>query len=150
MPRWNKKAWEGLYGNNPPDIEIKSKKRINFSKTTEKKEAIIYYQWAQSIPLLADLLIHIANERECSSIQGHLLKLQGVKAGVSDYFLPLPIGKYHGMWLELKRDKDGIVSDLQNLWLQRMAKLGFKTFIAYGSHHAIQLTKEYLGEQKNV
>jgi hypothetical protein len=77
-----------------------------------------------------------------------MFKLMGVKAGVSDYFLPLARGKYHGFWLELKRDKAARATDTQRHWLEKMKAQGYQAVLAYGHQDAIRLTKEYLGELK--
>ncbi len=42
-------------------------------------------------PELEEDFHHFANERKCSPMQGNLLKRMGVKKGVSDFFLALPL-----------------------------------------------------------
>lgn len=110
---------------------------------TEKREAKTLMQWARYVPILDELLLHIANERHCSAFQGYELKLQGVKAGVSDYFLPLPRGQFHGMWLELKTTT-GRLQPLQDYWLAKMRTTGYSGQVAYGAIDAIDKIKGYL------
>lgn len=53
-------------------------------------------------PELEKDLHHFANERKCSAQTGRLLKRMGVKKGVSDFFLAVPMNKKSGLWIELK------------------------------------------------
>lgn len=117
-------------------------------RTTEQREALKLMQWARYVPILNELLFHVANERHCTPQQGHMFKCLGVKAGVSDYILPLPRGRYHGMFLELKRDRTGRLTPEQKIWLEKMRITGYHAVVAYGAEEAIQYFKEYL-EIKN-
>ena len=73
------------------------------------------------------------------------LKAEGVRAGVSDLFLAVPRGKYHGCWLEMK-STEGRLQDVQHDFLAEMIKLGYAGRIGYGADDAIRQLKEYLGE----
>lgn len=71
---------------------------------------------------------------------------QGFIKGISDYFLCVPIGKYHGMWLELK-DKGKTfkaVSDYQNWWIGDMKIAGYHAAIGYGFDDARVKIEDYL------
>ena len=73
------------------------------------------------------------------------LKREGVKAGVSDLFLPVPKGEFHGLWIEMK-SKKGRPTKAQKKWLKDMKELGYQTAICYGAEEAIEVLKEYLKE----
>lgn len=109
----------------------------------ERKEAQIYYGWACTVPILEELLFHIGNERHTTPWEGHQLKLEGVRAGVSDYFLPLPRGKYCGLWIELKTIH-GKLQPNQKYWLAKMRACGYAACVAYGAPQAIEFTQRYL------
>ncbi len=113
-------------------------------KTTEDREAMAYTKWCMLTPVLRDLVLHIANERACSAQQGYKLKMMGVRRGVSDYFVPLPRGKYHGLWIELKKDKTCKPTFEQEVWLARMRVNDYAAFVAHGADQAIKLTKAYI------
>jgi hypothetical protein len=68
----------------------------------------------------------------------------GVKSGVPDLFLPVPRGKYHGLWIEMKRTEDGKVSENQKWWIGALNKLGYRAEVCYGAEQAIKLLTEYL------
>lgn len=94
-------------------------------------------------PALADDLHHFANERRCSIQQGRLLKRMGVKKGVSDLFLALGCGPFHGMWLELKVGK-GLPSKEQIDFITRKRERGYYAVVANGEDEAKNAFLDYL------
>ncbi len=109
-------------------------------------------------PQLADDLHHFANERRCSVQQGRLLKRMGVKRGVADFFLAIPMNGYAGLWIELKVGK-GKLSVEQSEFLARKNERGYIATACWGFEAAIETIKAYLkvfntnsmqDEQKNL
>lgn len=94
-------------------------------------------------PELADDFHHFANERRCSVQQGRILKRMGVKKGVSDFFLAVPCGDYHGLWIELKVGK-GKLSIEQSEFLCRKNERGYIATAAWGFDAAKELILTYL------
>jgi hypothetical protein len=76
------------------------------------------------------------------------LKAEGVKAGVPDLFLSLPSGKYHGLYIEMKRREGGTVSREQKKMLERLSSAGYMTVVAKGADEALSAVKEYLEVRK--
>ena len=75
------------------------------------------------------------------------MKRMGVRAGVSDYFLPVPRGGYHGLWVELKPDVKGYypsVSEEQRKWRDKMREQGYAAYIIKGWEFAICVMLDYL------
>jgi hypothetical protein len=72
------------------------------------------------------------------------MKAQGLKTGVSDIVIALPVGRWPGAYLELKRNAKSKVSDAQRNWLTLMARAGYYTGIAPGFESAVEHTKTYL------
>lgn len=60
------------------------------------------------------------------------LKNQGLRPGVSDICIALPIGKYHGAYIETKRSTKEHPSVDQAAWLLRMDSAGYFTGVAGG------------------
>jgi hypothetical protein len=73
------------------------------------------------------------------------LKRQGFKVGVSDIVIPYPTVAYHGLFIELKRDKNSKVSDDQLDWQKMMRRLDYKSEIVVGWDAAVAVIREYLG-----
>lgn len=72
------------------------------------------------------------------------LKKQGFKTGVSDIVIPVPTVAYHGLFIEMKRDKSSPVSDDQIDWRDRMRRLDYRAEIAVGFDAAKVIVEDYL------
>jgi hypothetical protein len=94
------------------------------------------------------LLFAIPNGKAASSIREAVnAKRTGLKRGVPDMFLPVAVGGWHGLFVELKRD-GGTRSDLkpeQVDWLQRLQAAGYQTAVAFGWREAVAEIAGYLG-----
>ena len=55
---------------------------------------------------------------------------------------------YHGLYIELKRQKGGTVSETQKSWITALAGQGYKAVVCKGAEEAIGTIKNYLGERK--
>jgi VRR-NUC domain len=78
------------------------------------------------------------------------LKRMGVSAGFPDIEIPLPIpGLYHGLYIELKRQKGGFLSDAQLDWLKYLNGQGYHAVRANGFEEAKQVVLDYLALMKN-
>lgn len=99
---------------------------------------------------LSDLLIMIPNgavlagDARQRAMQMAKMKRMGFRKGVADYILPIPRGKYPGLFLELKRRSGGIVSDEQALFKLDMDVLGWATAICKGWEEAKDKINQYL------
>lgn len=67
----------------------------------------------------------------------------GVKKGVSDFFLAIPIDGYAGFWLELKVGKNK-VTDEQAAFLKRKTERGYQCATCWGFEAAKELILIYL------
>lgn len=120
-----------------------------------KKEAIEQSQlmkWAcfeaGKYPELT-LLFHIPNGGSRNKIEAANLKKQGVKAGVPDLCLPVPKGKYHGLFIEMKAGKNK-ATEKQKEWLNNLRKQGYCTALCYGFEEACDVILKYLKGEKFV
>lgn len=114
---------------------------------TEAEEQIALFQWAEfakaQYPELA-LLFHVPNGGSRNRIEAARLKGQGVKPGVPDICLPVPRGRYHGLYIELKRQRGGKISSLQKIWLTALAGQGYKCLVCFGADEAEREITNYL------
>lgn len=114
-------------------------------KHQEDYEQKLIFEWAAYYPVL-HWLHAIPNGGKREPREAARLKAQGVKAGVSDIFLPLPMSGYHGLYVEVKRRKqDGTskVSKKQKLFHVDMIAQGYRCEVCYGANEAIDIIKEY-------
>ena len=71
---------------------------------------------------------------------------EGVMSGVPDLVIPEPRGKYHGLYIEMKRVRGSRVSEDQVRWGEALKERGYAFHIAYGADEAIDLICTYLKE----
>jgi len=114
---------------------------------TESQEQRAVMQWAEvckgMCPELA-LLVHIPNGGLRDPIVAVKLKREGVKKGFPDLFLPVPRGQYHGLMIELKRVKGGVVKPEQKQWLDHLNAQGYRAVVCKGADEAIKEIENYL------
>ena len=115
---------------------------------TEAEEQTALFAWAEwnktQYPELT-LMYHVPNGGSRNTAEARRLKAQGVKPGVPDICLPVPRGKYHGLYIELKRQRGGKISSLQKIWLTALAGQGYKCLVCFGAEDAEWEIVKYLG-----
>ena len=117
------------------------------AQPTEEQEQRVVMQWRDLMmgryPCLR-LLIHIPNGGLRSKSEAVRFRLLGVRAGVSDLFLPVARHDYHGLWIEMKRQKGGKLSKEQKEWLDEMTEQGFLAVRCDGAKEAIEVLEGYV------
>lgn len=125
------------------------------SRHIEDGEQVALMSWARryrivigigSGQLLSEYLYAIPNGGRRGKVEAARLKAAGVKAGVSDLHLPLPRGRFHGLWIELKAPKPhpSSTSTEQRAWLKRMREAGHRAEVCFGAADAIAAIQDYL------
>lgn len=94
---------------------------------------------------VGDYFAHVANGGGRTRAEGGAFKAQGVRAGWPDYILDLPVGRFHGMRLELKRDDGAKPTPEQLDILARLEKAGYYCAVAWGFDEAKRSINRYLG-----
>jgi hypothetical protein len=123
---------------------------------TESQEQITVIDWAKAnegyFPQLKRLLailnggsrsFRIDKKGRRYSIEGQRLKREGVRSGVPDLFLPIPIGGSHGLWIEMKTET-GKLSEDQIDWIRALEQSGFTVRLGRGADHTISIIQNYL------
>lgn len=113
----------------------------------EQIAQIQLFDWIRSRADLSPFCLHVGNERRCSPQHGRILKRMGIRAGVSDVFIGISRGKWHGMWLELKVG-DNKPSKAQQQFMQDMRSQGYHCLWATGYPEARLLIEDYLALEK--
>ena len=120
---------------------------------TERQEQRALVKWLNLHPQLKDFFCKNNNEGKRTEAQTWNLKLEGLRPGVSDLFIPYPsrTGKYSGLWLEVKRDMHYPPSAhkatswmLQEEWIARMKSVGFAGEFCYGWIDGKNIIESYL------
>ena len=85
-----------------------------------------------------------ANGGSRNYLEAAKLKRMGVSPGFPDIFIPIPSGPYHGLLIELKREKGGKASDAQIGWLTYLRDKGYYAEISHGFEEAKEIVLHYL------
>lgn len=117
---------------------------------TEAEEQIALFEWAtlQSgrFPELA-LLYHVPNGGSRNKIEAARLRAQGVKSGVPDLCLPVARGANHGLYIELKRQRGGRISEEQVRWINGLLEQGYAAAVCKGWQEAASVIIGYLRQK---
>ena len=110
-------------------------------KSNEAMEqcCVIRYCEYKNIPVY-----HIPNGGKRNAAEAAHLKEQGVKPGVPDLCFPVPKGKYHGMYIEMKDGKNKTTQP-QDEWLELLSENGYMTAVCYGFDEAKAVIDKYFG-----
>ena len=74
---------------------------------------------------------------------GQAPETAGVKRGVPDLCLPVPSGRYHGLFLELKTSTGRATSE-QKWWVERLNAAGYFAEVCHGWESAVRVLEWYL------
>jgi len=118
---------------------------------SEDQEQKLLVQWSRykffsGHKRLSDYLIAIPNGGSRHLLEAINLKRQGVKAGVPDIFIYIPNKQYHGLFIEMKRKRNFIVSEHQKETIERLVSIGYCARIAKGFEQAKEIIEDYLSQ----
>jgi hypothetical protein len=127
-----------------PLIKPRTKKPIKHTETNYQQQVV---EWARLAHMSGkypnlDLLHCSLNGVKLSALQATKSKQQGMLSGVPDLFLPVPIGGYHGLFIEMKSEK-GRLSTNQTWFLSKVELLGYKIAVCYSANEAIKTIENY-------
>lgn len=128
------------------DKEKGNKQADKIHKTPlEEEEQREFADWLDEKGVL---WFHIPNERKSTALTLYELERQGLKKGVPDNFIAEPRGKYHGLFIELKRAKKSLSRKTteQKKWVNSLNEKGYKSVFCYGAEEAKRETLKYLEE----
>lgn len=72
------------------------------------------------------------------------LKAEGVKSGISDMFVPIPVGGFHGMYIEMKAGKNTLSAN-QREFAEFVKCNRYNFLAAWSSFEALSGIEAYLG-----
>lgn len=97
-------------------------------------DAVPQLKWVHAVP----------NGGERTDIQGAMLKAEGVKRGVSDIFVPIPVRGKAGLFIEMKPEKGGVHKPEQIAFVNDMRLMGYSAHFAHGWLEARDILKNYM------
>jgi len=128
---------------------MKTAVKLFANPKTEAQHQINVMRWSMTVrdryPELA-LLFHIPNGGSRDLREAAHMKEQGVKPGVPDLCLPVPRGKYHGLYVEMKTPS-GRQSQDQKWWAKKLREQGYFVALARGWGSAVHVIEWYLNQE---
>lgn len=111
----------------------------------EQQNQIAYFKWvrSQNDPRFKWIHASMNGVPATGPASAGIRKASGQTKGIADIFIPVPVGPWHGCWIELKATH-GSVSKEQKEFLADMASAGFRAHLAYGWDEAREITLAYL------
>lgn len=119
-------------------MQNKNVTRENHSEDWHQKQLI---QWARKYPW-SQLLYHIPNETIGGIKWVTRNRQMGCKKGAPDLCLPVPMGKYHGLYIEMKNER-GRLSQEQKKWMKALSDMGYLAVCCRGWEKAKEVLLEY-------
>lgn len=113
------------------------------SEATEQETVIQWCGWHEGKHPELKLIFHIPNGGSRNTIEAANLKRQGVKAGVPDLCLPVPMNGFHGLYIEMKYGKNKS-TEKQEKWQKALREQGYYVAVCYGAEEAERLIASYL------
>lgn len=113
---------------------------MNHKETAEQMKVIA---WCELKGYPYNLIYATENERKTTPQAGVRRKQMGVKAAVSDLFLPFPNLQYHGFYIEMK-SKTGKPTEKQIKFLKCSKQQGYATAMCYSANEAISKLEQYV------
>ena len=120
---------------------------------SEATEQTWLFEWIAQMAYLRwpelELAFHIPNGGSRNKIEAARLKAQGVKAGVPDIFVSVPRGGYHGLYIEMKRQRGGKMREGQKDMIPKLRAQGYRVEICKGFQEAADLIEQYMTGKLN-
>ncbi len=77
------------------------------------------------------------------------MKLEGMKTGCPDLVIPEPNKQYHGLFIEMKREKGSTTSLEQKKWIKALNERNYLAVIAKGFNEAKLIIDNYFKGETN-
>ncbi len=118
-----------------------SKKTMKLVLPTEDQEQAKLVAWLRKFDIL---FFAVPNGGYRNTLEAFKLKRTGVQSGVPDIMIPVARKGFHGLFIEMKRQKGGVLSQHQKHWLSNLIFQKYCAKVANGADVAIALVTEYL------
>lgn len=105
-----------------------------------EQEAVVEFCALARVPV-----VHIPNEGKRSAAYGARMKRLGLAKGFPDLFIPLALSGFHGLMIELKRNRTKKATSAQKDWITYLNAQGYRAAVCYGAEEAIEEIKNYIG-----
>ena len=92
---------------------------------------------------------HLSGGIKSRARQMNSLKAEGLRSGILDLMIPIASNGYHGMFIEMKRQEGGKVSEEQKAWIKLLNENGYRAVVCKGAKAAISEIEIYMEEKRD-
>jgi hypothetical protein len=133
---------------NPLTLTVQPKPKQFVPK--EYDEQCIVFDWARRFCNLdgIDMMYATMNGVRLPIGLARKMKRAGLKPGPLDINIDVARRGYHGLRIEMKRLKGGVLSDVQKDWIERLNAEGYLAYVCRGAQEAIDEIKWYLDSEQ--
>lgn len=118
-------------------------------KSIEHSEQVCLVQWwalqCRRYGVQEQCLFAIPNGGQRNIITAKRMKDEGVRAGIPDLFLAVPKGAFHGLFVEMKKPRGGVVSESQKNCMEMLSNQGYCVAVCQGFMDAKDAIEGYFG-----
>ncbi len=115
------------------------------AKKIESLHQKAFFQWlSRWNSHCAFLTWHTPNGGKRNIREAARFKEMGVKPGVPDVFMAIPIKGYHGLFIEFKAGKNSL-TESQEKMINKLGMEGYMTATCYTVEEAIAAVEHYIG-----
>jgi hypothetical protein len=123
---------------------LKIQELPNPLETIEQQKLVKFVRYILARHGLERLFFSIPNEGMRNKRNASRLLCEGLMSGVPDLMLAVPANNYPGLFIEMKRQKTGKITDKQQIMHNLLKKQGYKVCVCYGFEEGKQAIFEYL------
>lgn len=116
------------------------KRKVDPSSEANQQEIVIRYL---KLAYPTALYCASAGGMRTSYLQAIKMKRTGYVKGFPDLFIYEPRGEFHGLAIEMKKEKGGTVSPEQKEWQEQLRDRNYLSYICKGAEDAIKKIDEY-------
>lgn len=116
----------------------------------EAQEQTWLFDWINNVQRLKwpelELVYAIPNGGSRNKVEAANLKRQGVNKGIPDICVPVARGGYHGLYIEMKRQHVGGLTEDQKDKIQKLRAQGYRVEVCRGFQKAADVIEEYMSK----
>lgn len=120
---------------------------MRFIKPNSENELqATFFEWIELKAKLdhrLDAVFAIPNGSNKGFAARQVFKATGLKSGVPDVFVAVPVNDHNGLFIEFKTSK-GKISDSQKAWHERLQRNGYRVSVCRSLSEAIEAVESYL------
>lgn len=124
-----------------PPTKVAKKAKVVVESERRAQQRLVQWLHEIGVPFYA-----VPNGANVAPHHRQTLLSEGLSPGVPDLVIPIPSPSrgYHSLYIELKRETGGVVSEAQKKWIDRLNGYGHRAVVCHGFDKAKEEIEWYL------